>query len=115
MRVDPEFECVIAIISNGCLQRKKAFALKQGNPNFLYLDPFIIDALFISTPIITVHLDNDRDAEFARRVKGRIEKTTLGEVSEYIEEIYKPDDCLLLIKLVRLSKLFLWFSSLLLF
>jgi len=34
----------------------------------------------ISTPIITAHLEVDDDAEFARRVKGRIEKTTLGEV-----------------------------------
>ncbi|KAJ8870241.1 hypothetical protein PR048_029262 [Dryococelus australis] len=36
----------------------------------------------ISTPIITAHLENDTDAEFARRVKGRIEKTTLGEVKQ---------------------------------
>lgn len=43
--------------------------------------------------------ENDTDPEFARRVKGRIEKTTLGEVSEYIEEVYLPDDCFLLIKL----------------
>ena len=41
----------------------------------------------ISTPIITVNLDVDDDPEFARVVKGRIEKTTLGEVSEYIEEV----------------------------
>ena len=40
----------------------------------------------ISTPIITVALEDDTDAEFARRVKGRIEKTTLGEVSEYLQE-----------------------------
>jgi len=50
-----------------------------------------------------------KDPEFARRVKGRIEKTTLGEVSEYLEEVYKPDDCLILIKLdierIRLLKL----------
>ncbi|KDR18934.1 DNA-directed RNA polymerase III subunit RPC1 isoform X1 [Zootermopsis nevadensis] len=63
----------------------------------------------ISTPIITAHLEDDTDAEFARRVKGRIEKTTLGEVSEYIEELYLPDDCFLLIKLdidrIRLLKL----------
>ena len=52
---------------------------------------------------------NFLDAEFARRVKGRIEKTTLGEVSEYLEEVYKPDDCIILIKLdierIRLLKL----------
>ena len=63
----------------------------------------------ISTPIITVQLDNDKDPEFARVVKGRIEKTTLGEVSEYIEEVFLPDDCFLLIKLdlerIKLLKL----------
>lgn len=35
----------------------------------------------ISTPIMTVKLNNNSDPEFARVVKGRIEKTTLGEVS----------------------------------
>ncbi|XP_063217430.1 DNA-directed RNA polymerase III subunit RPC1 [Bacillus rossius redtenbacheri] len=63
----------------------------------------------ISTPIITAHLEDDTDAEFARRVKGRIEKTTLGEVCEYIEEVYLPDDSFLLLKLdierIRLLKL----------
>ena len=34
----------------------------------------------ISTPIITAQLEVDYDAEFARVVKGRIEKTELGEV-----------------------------------
>ncbi|GAB0091474.1 DNA-directed RNA polymerase [Sergentomyia squamirostris] len=53
----------------------------------------------ISTPIITAELDNNTDMEFARKVKGRIEKTTLGEISSYIEEVYKPIDCYLLIKL----------------
>lgn len=63
----------------------------------------------ISTPIITVALENEKDPEFARRVKGRIEKTTLGEVSEYLEEVFLPDDCFLLIKLdverIKLLKL----------
>lgn len=53
--------------------------------------------------------ENDADPEYARRVKGRIEKTTLGEVTEYIEEVYLPDDCFLLIKLdvdrIKLLKL----------
>lgn len=52
----------------------------------------------ISTPIITVYLQNERDQDAARRVKARIEKTTLGEVTEYIEEVYMPDDCFLLLK-----------------
>ena len=34
----------------------------------------------ISTPIITAQLDRNTDPEFARVVKGRIEKTLLGEV-----------------------------------
>lgn len=34
----------------------------------------------ISTPIITAQLEVDNDPEFARIVKGRIEKTELGEV-----------------------------------
>ncbi|KAJ2944679.1 hypothetical protein O0L34_g4036 [Tuta absoluta] len=53
----------------------------------------------ISTPIITAELDKPYDLEFARRVKGRVEKTTLGEITTYIEEVYLPLDCFLLIKL----------------
>ena len=59
----------------------------------------LINSSLFSTPIITAHLDVDNDPEFARIVKGRIEKTLLGEVSEYIEEVFLPDDCFLLIKL----------------
>lgn len=89
-----------------------------------------------STPIITAHLDVEDDADFARLVKGRIEKTLLGEValvlhmmsiykyvpehseehrcchpqiSEYIEEVFLPDDCFILVKLslerIRLLRL----------
>ena len=47
----------------------------------------------ISTPIITAYLDNDSDPDFARLVKGRIEKTLLGEVCRYIEEVYESDSC----------------------
>ncbi|XP_045213702.1 DNA-directed RNA polymerase III subunit RPC1-like isoform X1 [Mercenaria mercenaria] len=63
----------------------------------------------ISTPIITAQLEVDNDPEYARIVKGRIEKTELGEVSEYLEEVFLPDDCFILIKLdlerIRLLKL----------
>ncbi|XP_068736318.1 DNA-directed RNA polymerase III subunit RPC1-like isoform X2 [Montipora capricornis] len=54
---------------------------------------------FISTPIISAQLMNDKDADEARGVKGRIEKTSLGEVSEYIEEVFLPDSCFILVKL----------------
>merc|ERR1719414_1976938 len=53
----------------------------------------------ISTPIVTAQLNNPFDPEYARRVKGRIEKTSLGEVSEYIEEVLLPDECFLLVRL----------------
>ncbi|XP_026566777.1 DNA-directed RNA polymerase III subunit RPC1 [Pseudonaja textilis] len=62
-----------------------------------------------NTPIITAHLDIDDDPDFARLVKGRIEKTLLGEISEYIEEVFLPDDCFILVKLslerIRLLRL----------
>lgn len=35
----------------------------------------------ISTPIITAYLENDKDKEFARIVKARIEQTNLTEVN----------------------------------
>ncbi|KAJ8365732.1 hypothetical protein SKAU_G00145630 [Synaphobranchus kaupii] len=63
----------------------------------------------ISTPIISAHLDIVDDADFGRLVKGRIEKTLLGEISEYIEEVFLPDDCFILVKLslerIRLLRL----------
>ncbi|XP_044732601.1 DNA-directed RNA polymerase III subunit RPC1 isoform X2 [Chrysoperla carnea] len=63
----------------------------------------------IMTPIIIAELQDPYDQEFARRVKGRLEKTTVGEVSSYIEEVYTPSECFLIIKLdldrIRLLKL----------
>ena len=70
----------------------------------------IINAVKIpSTPLITAALTEEFDPDFARKVKGRIEKTYLGQISQYIEEVYECDDCYLLIKLdldrIRLLKL----------
>ncbi|XP_021335832.2 DNA-directed RNA polymerase III subunit RPC1 isoform X1 [Danio rerio] len=63
----------------------------------------------ISTPIISANLDTNDDPDFARLVKGRIEKTLLGEISEYIEEVFLPDDTFILVKLsldrIRLLRL----------
>ena len=53
----------------------------------------------ISTPVICAILQNKVDPENARAVKMRIEKTTLGEVCEYLEEVVTRDDCFVLIKL----------------
>ncbi|KOB68218.1 DNA-directed RNA polymerase [Operophtera brumata] len=44
----------------------------------------------ISTPIITAELTDPYDQEFARRVKGRIEKTTLGETINASKVISTP-------------------------
>ena len=58
---------------------------------------------------MTTFLETDNDPEFARRVKGRLEKTTLGEITEYIDEVMVQDECFLLIKLamdrIKLLKL----------
>lgn len=53
----------------------------------------------ISTPIITAEIENSTSMEFARKVKARIEKTTLGEISTYIDQVYKSHECFLFIKL----------------
>ncbi|XKL62278.1 hypothetical protein PGB90_002111 [Kerria lacca] len=53
----------------------------------------------ISTPIITAYLDNDTDEDFARRVKGRIEKTVLSEVCQYMEDVHTEYNSFLIVKL----------------
>jgi DNA-directed RNA polymerase III subunit RPC1 len=55
----------------------------------------------ISTPIITVGLLNKYDERAARIVKGRIERTTLGQLAEYIEEIYSPHGPRLVVQLAH--------------
>lgn len=53
----------------------------------------------ISTPIITAKLVNEQSVISARIVKGRIERTELGDVAEYIKEVYTADGCYLSVKL----------------
>lgn len=45
---------------------------------------FLCVFILCSTPIITAQLDKDDDPDFARLVKGRIEKTLLGEVGKIV-------------------------------
>ncbi|XP_065889671.1 DNA-directed RNA polymerase III subunit RPC1-like [Dysidea avara] len=63
----------------------------------------------ISTPIITAALDGPGTEQFARLVKGRLERTKLGEVSQYLQEIYSPQTCHVRVKLdsdrIKLLKL----------
>jgi len=72
----------------------------------------------ISTPVITASLLNPYNGEEARAVKMRLEKTTLGQICEYIDEVVLPDDCFILIKLyidrinlLRVSYIFLIISA----
>lgn len=53
----------------------------------------------ISTPIIRAALLDAGDQDAARSVKMRLEKTTLAEVCEYVEEVVLPDDAFVLLKL----------------
>uniref|UniRef100_A0A0M3HK79 DNA-directed RNA polymerase n=1 Tax=Ascaris lumbricoides TaxID=6252 RepID=A0A0M3HK79_ASCLU len=49
--------------------------ITQGVPR---IKEIINGVKLISTPIITAALSNEKDESLARRVKARIEKTTLG-------------------------------------
>eukprot|EP00808_Paulinella_micropora_P017811 g35651.t1 len=53
----------------------------------------------IKTPFVYAQLQNSRDVKAARLVKGKIERTTLGDVSEYVREVYEPGQCYIEIKL----------------
>jgi DNA-directed RNA polymerase III subunit RPC1 len=53
----------------------------------------------ISTPIITVKLEQDDNKIAARVVKAGIEKTTLGQVSKYIKEVFASQACYVSIEL----------------
>lgn len=53
----------------------------------------------IATPLITAKLLNEKDPITARIVKGRIEKTRLGDICEYIKEVYSPNGCFVEISL----------------
>lgn len=53
----------------------------------------------ISTPIITAELHNKDSEASARIIKGNLEKTLLGDITEFIKEVYTKNGCYLLIKL----------------
>ena len=49
--------------------------------------------------MITAYLENDTDESFARRVRGRVEKTVLSEVCKFMEEVYFEDNGFLAVQL----------------
>ena len=53
----------------------------------------------ISTPIITCVLANNTVEASARIVKGRIERTTLGDIASYIKLVFDPNDAYVSVKL----------------
>jgi DNA-directed RNA polymerase III subunit RPC1 len=53
----------------------------------------------ISTPIITAHLVSNADVRAARVVKGRLEKTTLGQIAKYIKTVLDVNQAFLQIQL----------------
>eukprot|EP01090_Pellita_catalonica_P022889 TRINITY_DN9081_c0_g1_i2.p1 TRINITY_DN9081_c0_g1~~TRINITY_DN9081_c0_g1_i2.p1 ORF type:complete len:414 (-),score=56.30 TRINITY_DN9081_c0_g1_i2:93-1295(-) len=53
----------------------------------------------ISTPIISTPLINGNNERIARIVKGRIERTTLGEISDSIREVYQTGGCYIEVRL----------------
>ncbi|ORZ16350.1 hypothetical protein BCR42DRAFT_414870 [Absidia repens] len=55
-------------------------------------------AKLISTPIIACELHADKDIRSARVVKGRLEKTTLGDVAMYMDEVYEPNETYIMIR-----------------
>lgn len=61
----------------------------------------------ISTPIITAQLEQHDNDIAARVVKAGIERTTLGEVSSYIKEVFAPTGCYISIKL-DMGKFLFW-------
>ena len=65
----------------------------------IHIQEIINASKLISTPIITAMLVNDKIERTARILKGRIEKTMLGGITEYIKEIYEPYECYLSVKL----------------
>jgi DNA-directed RNA polymerase III subunit RPC1 len=53
----------------------------------------------INTPIITAPLETNNDIISARIVKGRIEKTVLGEVAKRIEVVLRSTKCYIVVEL----------------
>ncbi len=63
-------------------------SITQGVPR---IKEIINASKVISTPVITCPLENDRQIEAARVVKGRIEKTYVSDVLAYVEGEWQPD------------------------
>ncbi|GJQ08774.1 hypothetical protein GpartN1_g565.t1 [Galdieria partita] len=61
----------------------------------------------INTPVITAELVSPNDITIARIVKGRVERTTLGEICNFIKEVYRRNQVYISLQLDKelISKL----------
>jgi DNA-directed RNA polymerase III subunit RPC1 len=53
----------------------------------------------ISTPVVEVPLQNDTEEVNARIIKGRIERTTLGQVAKSIKQVFTPYNAFVTVRL----------------
>ncbi|KAI7834506.1 hypothetical protein BX661DRAFT_195141 [Kickxella alabastrina] len=53
----------------------------------------------ISTPVVQCKLINDTNISSARIVKGRIERTYLGDIAQTIEEVYTATSCFIAVQI----------------
>lgn len=70
--------------------------ITQGVPR---LKEIINASKAISTPVINAPLVFSKDIKSARIVKGRVESTLLGEVSQYMKEVYRRGDAYIAVRL----------------
>ncbi len=70
--------------------------ITQGVPR---LKEIINASKTIATPVIDAALVSDRDVKSARVVKGRVERTFLGEIAEYIKEVYRAGSSYIAVKI----------------
>jgi len=53
----------------------------------------------ISTPVISMPLKNDESEAAARLVKGRVERTSLGQIAKSIKQVFARDGCYVVVRL----------------
>ncbi|KAK3395264.1 hypothetical protein B0H63DRAFT_408669 [Podospora didyma] len=71
-------------------------SITQGVPR---IKEIINASKVISTPVISCDLENDEDVKAARIVKGRIEKTFISDVLEFIDDEWLPDVAKLVLRI----------------
>lgn len=71
-------------------------SITQGVPR---IKEIIGASKLISTPVISCELENNVDIKAARIVKGKIEKTYISDVIQYVEDVWLPDVAKIVLKI----------------